>query len=98
MQTLVSQLENPSNDRRVGTIHLSLYVALLQSQEEQGGVGIIYIRRETVMKRARILGKTTYYMTLNELARCGHIGYGPDKRRGGRSRVQLEISKNIKKL
>jgi hypothetical protein len=89
MRTLVSQLEKLSKDRRVSTTRLSLYVALLQRQEEQGGVEVFYIRKAEVMRRARILGKTTYYMCLKELDRWGHIEYRPDKRRGGRSRVTI---------
>jgi hypothetical protein len=48
-------------DKRVGPVHVCLYLAIWQSAERQGVDGAIAIRREELMRLAEMEGKTTYY-------------------------------------
>jgi hypothetical protein len=89
MHSLVSQLENLADDPRVGTAHLSLYVALLQSREEQSQANPFSIKREELMKRSKILAASTYYLCLKNLNEWGHIEYYPSKTNVGNSQIFL---------
>ena len=81
--------ERIRDDHRVGTAHVSMYAALVGLYLENGGVGFIAVRREELMARSKILGKTTYYTVLRELAEWGYVEYRPERARGRVSGVRI---------
>lgn len=87
-------MEGLVNDRRVGAAHISVYVALLQCREAQGGGRTIVVKKWEMMRLSKIQGKTTYYNVLKELDRWGHIVYRPSKDKGGRSKVVIPLCLN----
>jgi len=80
MEELRRFLERAKEDPRVGPVHISLFVVLLGMSE---GKGIFRVRREEVMERAKIYGRTTYYKCMRELGRFGYIEYWRGGRRSG---------------
>lgn len=80
------------NDARIGTTHISVYVALLQQWNLNGGINPIKIQRASIMKDAKINARYTYNKCINELQTYGYIIYEP-------SSSQFESSVvHIKKL
>jgi len=89
MESLVQLLEPLTKDARLGAVHISFYVALLQCREAQGGAGPIFLDRKEVMRLARIQGKTTYYKVLQELVEYGVVQYRPCRDRWRYSRINF---------
>jgi hypothetical protein len=89
MEALRGFFEGIRGDHRVGTAHVSLYAALVGLCSENDCSSFIPICREEVMARSRILGKTTYYTCLHDLAEWGWIEYRPEQSRRRRSGVRV---------
>lgn len=64
-------------DARIGTTHISLYMALLQQWNMNGGKNPISIERSVIMKTAKINARYTYNKCMNELQDYGFIIYEP---------------------
>ena len=65
-------------DVRISTTHISLYMALLQQWNINGGIDpIICIIRATIMKAAKINARYTYNKCMNNLHEFGYITYLP---------------------
>jgi hypothetical protein len=69
-----------------------MYVALLQCKEEQGGSESFFIRRDELMRLARIQGRTTYYRVMKDLNKWRYIRYEPSRDPAGRGRVRMGIT------
>lgn len=78
-----------SEDTRIGATHISLYMALLQQWNLNGGKNQIAIDRDTIMKSAKINGRHTYNKCMNELQDYGYIKYDPSKNSSVNSQVCL---------
>jgi hypothetical protein len=76
-------------DDRVGPVHVCLYLAIVQCRERQSAAAPFYIRREELMRLAKIQGRTTYFRVMRELAEWGFVGYWPSRDKGGRCRVRV---------
>lgn len=83
-------------DKRVGPVHVCLYLAIWQCGEGQGVGGAVAIRREELMRLAKMEGKTTYYRVMADLARWGYVRYRPSRSKGGQSCVCLD--KDVKDI
>lgn len=66
-----------AEDARIGTTHISLYMALLQQWNLTGGKIPIEIERVAIMKAAKINARYTYNKCMNELQEYGYIIYEP---------------------
>ena len=64
-------------DVRVGTTHISLYMALLQQWNLNGGKNPVSINRVPIMRAAKINARYTYYKCINDLHDYGYISYLP---------------------
>jgi hypothetical protein len=62
-------------DDRIGPVHVCLYLAILQYGERRTSATPFYIRREELMRLAKIRGKTTYFRVMGELAKWGYVEY-----------------------
>jgi hypothetical protein len=100
MKTMGRLLAPLVADKRVGPVHVCLWLAIWQCAERHAGIsqktcarwrvdGWMVIRREELMRLAKMEGKTTYYRVMGDLARWGYVQYTPSRRKGGWSRVKI---------
>lgn len=66
-----------ADDTRIGTTHISLYMALLQQWNLSGGLNPVEVRRSALMKLAKINARHTYNRCMNSLEEYGYIKYLP---------------------
>lgn len=78
------------SDARIGTVHISLYMALLQQWNLNGGANPVAVNRTPVMKAAKISARRTYNRCMNDLADFGYISYTPSKNASGPGVVHLK--------
>jgi len=79
-----------ADDARIGTTHISLYMALLQQWNLNGGMNPIIIARVTIMKAAKINARYTYNKCMNNLQEYGYITYLPSSNPCSSSTVFLK--------
>lgn len=65
------------DDPRIGTTHISLYMALLQQWNTNGGNNPFTIARSNIMSAAKINARQTYNKCMNNLQDFGYIDYLP---------------------
>lgn len=64
-------------DTRIGASHISIYMALLQQWNINGGSNPVKIERASIMKAAKINARQTYNKCINQLQEYGYIIYEP---------------------
>lgn len=64
-------------DARIGATHISLYMALLQQWNLNGGQNPVRVSRKEIMKSAKINARHTYNKCMNNLQDYGYIVYEP---------------------
>jgi hypothetical protein len=79
MKRVWEMLEPMVGDERIGPVHMCMFLALVRMKEEKKR-----LRREEVMKLAKVKGKTTYFRVIKDLEKWGYIKYRPsfDWKRG----------------
>lgn len=90
METVEKLLRKLIADKRIGPVHVCMYLAIRQCSERRARDGWMAIRREELMRLAKIAGRTTYYQVMGDLARWGYIGYRPSMNKKRRSRVKID--------
>ena len=84
------------NDVRINTTHISLYMALLQQWNLNGGTNPVIIDRVNIMKAAKINARYTYNKCMNNLQKFGYLGYQPASNPFiSSSKVYLNNLKNV---
>jgi hypothetical protein len=76
-------------DNRIGTSHVSLYMALFQYYNLNGFQNPVSIKRAAVMESAKISGLATYHKCLKDLVQYGYIEYNPSYNSAINSQVRL---------
>lgn len=76
-------------DPRIGTTHISLYMALFHFYNLNEFHNPIEITRTSVMKVAKISGLATYHKTIKDLQQFGYIVYIPSYNPSINTRVEL---------
>ena len=76
-------------DHRIGTTHISLYMALFQFYNLNRFQNPLYITRAAVMEVAKISGLATYHKCIKDLADFGYIQYQPSYNPTVSSKVYL---------
>jgi hypothetical protein len=66
-----------ADDRRIGSTHISIYMALFQQWNLNGGSNPVEIERAGIMKAAKINARHTYNKCMNDLEHYGYIRYEP---------------------
>lgn len=79
-----------ADDSRIGATHISLYMALLQLWNLNGGRNPVEVRRSVLMKTAKINARHTYNRCINNLHEFGYISYKPSPNGSVSSRVHLK--------
>jgi hypothetical protein len=77
-------------DARIGVSHISLYLALLSQADESSPSKGFNIRRDMIIRKARISSRT-YFKCIRELAEYGYLEYIPSPNGYYDSRVQLNL-------
>jgi hypothetical protein len=77
------------NDARIGSSHISLYMALFQLYNLNGFKNPIDIYRKGVMRIAKIRGIATFHKCINDLTAFGYIEYLPSYDSAKLSQVNL---------
>ena len=75
------------DDHRIGTAHISLYMAIFQEYNLNAFANPLPITRSSLMATAKISGLATYHKCMKELAAYGYIEYLPSFNPAVRSRV-----------
>ncbi len=76
-------------DHRIGTTHISLYMALFQFYNLNRLENPIQITRTAVMEVAKISGLATYHKCMRDLVEFGYIQYEPSYNPAINSQVRL---------
>jgi hypothetical protein len=76
-------------DTRIGSSHISIYMALLQQWNLNGGTNPLKIERAIVMKAAKINARQTYNKCIKNLQEFGYITYLPSLNQFTKSTVYL---------
>jgi hypothetical protein len=79
-----------AEDARIGISHISLYMALLQEWNMNGGINPIIIDRVSLMFGAKINARYTYNKCMNNLQEFGYITYLPSSNTFNSSAVYLK--------
>ena len=79
-----------ADDARIGLPHISIYMALLQQWNINGGVNPVIIIRASIMKAAKINARYTYNKCMNNLQEFGYITYLPSTNSFKNSYVYLK--------
>ena len=82
-------------DARINTTHISLYMALLQQWNLNGGVNPFQIERSVIMSAAKINARYTYNKCINNLQDFGYISYLPSSNSFNSSKIYLKELKII---
>ncbi len=77
------------DDNRIGTSHISLYMALFQFYNLNGFQNPVLITRAAVMELSKIWGLATYHRCIKDLDNFGYIEYRPSFNPAIRSAVIL---------
>lgn len=75
-------------DRRIGPVHVCVYLALVVAGRQRAELFVVC--REEVMRLAKIQGRTTYYRVMKDLAKWEYIEYRPGVGKG-KSEVGLRL-------
>jgi hypothetical protein len=78
-------------DHRIGTSHISLYMALFQLYNLNRFKNPISVNRSSIMKIAKIFGVATYHKCMRDLTEFGYINYEPSFNPIVKSQVSLLI-------
>lgn len=79
-----------ADDARIGSTHISIYMALLQQWNINGGNNPVKIERAIIMKAAKINARQTYNKCINELQEYGYIIYEPSSNQFETSIIYLK--------
>jgi len=89
IKELTSFYEAIQDDPRIGTTHISLYMALFQFYNLNRFKNPVEIRRAAVMKVAKISGIATYHKCIKDLNDFRYIQYEPSYNPDINSQVYL---------
>lgn len=96
MEQMKKALENFMSgiyqDPRISLSHIGLFSVLLHLREENQGKEPFPIKREELMRAAKISSTATYFKILGQLHEYGYIQYFPTFNRMSQSRVKLSVT------
>jgi hypothetical protein len=79
-----------ADDARISVTHISIFMALLQQWNINGGSNPVTIARASIMKAAKINARYTYNKCMNNLQEYGYIIYLPSSNQFAGSTVYLK--------
>ena len=75
---LIGYIQRITNDTRVNTSHLSIYMALLMCWQSQNYPGQFKISRKEVMRLSKIAAISTYHRCMKEMVKLEYFKYEPE--------------------
>jgi hypothetical protein len=79
-----------TGDPRIGCTHIALFVAVFDLWLQSGKAESLAIHPKQVMKKAKILARSTYVGMIRDLHEWGYWVYEPSFNNRRRSRVRLK--------
>jgi len=90
VNTIRDFLNRIQDDNRIGPVHISLFMAIVQQWANGNFENPVYVRCRDVMLLAKISASATYYRCINDLTRFGYIQYKPSHNCLAGSQVYLQ--------
>lgn len=83
---MAAYLNKVTKDKRLNSIQLSLYVAILSCWQTQNCIKQFRITRKTLMELSKIASTSTYHICMKKLITFGYFTYEPqyDSYKGSR--------------
>ena len=81
-------------DPRICLSHIGVFSVLLHLREENSGLEPFPIKREELMKAAKISSTATYFKIIRQLHEYGYIHYLPTFNRMSQSRVRISTEED----
>ena len=78
-----------ANDPRIGSTHISIYMALLQYWKEHQYATPFYVFSRDIMRIAKVSASATYHKTIWDLNNFGYIRYEPSFKRNQGSKIHI---------
>lgn len=92
-QILISQfLEGTSKDPRIGSTHISVFIALTHYWSLHGCINPFRVFSYDIMPIAKIASRATYLKCVSDLNECGYLHYQASRNRNAASRIRLPIN------
>ena len=99
MEQMKKALENfmtgINQDPRISLSHIGLFSVLLHLREENQGLEPFPIKREELMRSAKISSTATYFKIIGQLHEYGYIQYFPTFNRMSQSKVKLSFDQQL---
>jgi hypothetical protein len=95
VSAVIGILEAMAENPWIGAGHVCLYLAICECRDRARADGMFYIRREELMRLAKIRGTTTYFRYMATLGKLGYIEYWPSTSKFGRSKVRVMSPKCV---
>ena len=89
IESFIEFYETIADDCRISVTHISLYMALIYEWNLNGHKNPISIKRDNIMKTAKISARRTYNKYMNQLHEYGYIKYLPSSNPALRSQVYM---------
>lgn len=83
-------MDKIENDARIGPTHVALYMAFYDLWLENNQVDSVDLAVSQVMKKAKILARSTYVGAIRDLHQWGYLVYQPSYNNRIRSRIRLK--------
>lgn len=87
---LTTFFKSIADDNRISSTHISLYTALLQEYNTNGGNSCLQITRTQIMKTAKFSSRKTYNKCLKDLRDFKYITYKPAVNASTKSEISLK--------
>lgn len=84
-----------AQDARIGATHISLYMALLQQWNLNGGENPVFIERDKIMKASKINSRHTYNQCMNDLHNYDYIIYEPSVNISVPTKIIINLKKEV---
>lgn len=86
---LVAFFAKAIDDPKIGTAHISLYLAIVSLWQQQGGKSPLLLFSKAVMKTAKIASSATYVRLMKALCEGGYLAYEPSYYKGIPSKIHV---------
>ncbi len=89
LRPLIEFMSGIAHDPRIGNTHIALFVAVYNLWLENEEPPDMALRPKTVMKKAKILARSTYVRAIRDLHEWGYLVYKPSYNNRRVSRIKL---------
>lgn len=91
---LTNFMSGIAGDVRIGSTHIALFVAVYDLWLKKEKTESLDIQPKQLMKRAKILARSTYVRTIRDLGKWGYLVYEPSYNNKSTSRVRIKTENN----